>query len=117
MLTPNRAQDLVKGALQTKAPALYRALQQHGTLDLFIAELEQEMREFVAAQLDRVQARAAQNPHLDYWQTVQDLMAAQRGVEEQAIATYLEFPPEAHPPEEHLQAWWAPFASCACVRE
>jgi hypothetical protein len=51
MLTPNQAQTLVKGALQTKAPALYRELQQHGTLDLFIAELAQEMLEFVAAQL------------------------------------------------------------------
>src|SRR4051812_1663606 len=117
MLTPNRAQDLVKGALQTKAPALYRELQQHGNLDHFIAELAQEMIEFVAAQLDRVRARAAQNPHLDYWQVGQDQTAAQRSAEEEAITTYLEFPPETAPPQEHIQAWCAPFAPCACVRE
>jgi hypothetical protein len=74
------------------------------------------MWEFVAAQLDRVRARAAQNSPLDSLQAVQDLTAAQRSAEEQAIATYLEFPPETTPPDEHLQAWWAPFVCCACVR-
>jgi hypothetical protein len=48
---------------------------------------------------------------------VQDLTATQRSTEEQAIATYLEFPPETTPAEEHLQAWCEPFAPCACVRE
>jgi hypothetical protein len=116
MIPPHRAQTLVKGALQIKAPALYRALQQQGTLDLFLTELAQELREFAAAQVDRALARAAQNPHLDYGQAGQDLRAEQRAVEEQAIATYLEFPPEIALPHEHLQAWWAPFAPCACVR-
>jgi hypothetical protein len=87
MLTPNRAQTLLKGVLQTKAPALYRELQQHGSLDQFIAELAQEMVEFVAVHLDRVRWRAAQPPHLNDWQAVQDLTAAQRSAEEEAIAT------------------------------
>jgi hypothetical protein len=116
MLTPNQAQTLVKGTLQTKVPTLYRELQHHGTLDLFIAELAQEMGEFVAAQLDRVRSRTVQDLHLDDWQAVQDLTAAQRSVEEEAIATYLEFPPETTLPHEHLQAWCEPFAPCACVR-
>src|SRR4051794_2589123 len=105
MLTQKSTQDLVNVALQTKAPALYRELQQHGTLDQFIDELAHEMTEFVAAQLDRVQARAAQSPSLDTLQSAQDLAAEQRGAEGQAIATYLEFPPETIPREEHIQAW------------
>jgi hypothetical protein len=117
MLTPNRAQDLVKGALQTKAPVLYRELQQNGNLDQFVADLADEMREFVAAPLDRVRSRTAQTLHLDSLHAGQDLAAAQRNAEEQAIATYLEFPPETTPPEEHMQAWCEPFASCSCVRE
>ena len=117
MLTSNRARTLVKGALQTRAPALYRELQQHGSLDQFIAELAQEMLEFVAARVDRVRSRTMQHRHVDSWHAEQDLTAEQRNAEERAIVTYLEFPPETHPPDEHLQAWWAPFAACACVRE
>jgi hypothetical protein len=117
MLTPKRAQDLVKVALQTKAPALYRELQQQGTLDQFVDDLAHEMIEFVAAHIDRVRSRTAQPLPLDSLQAAQDLAAEQRSVEEQAIATYLEFPPETAPAHEHLQAWCAPFAPCAWVRE
>jgi len=116
MLTPKRAQALVKGALQTKAPTLYRELQRTGSLDEFVVDLAQEMVQFVVAQLDRALERTARNPHADYWQAVQDLTAAQSSAEEQAIATYLEFPPETSPAEEHIQTWCAAFAPCACVR-
>ena len=110
MLTPSRAQAMVKIALQTKAPVLYRELQQHGTLDQFIDDLAHELLEFVAAQMDRVLSQVARNPDIDYLHSVQDLTATLRSAEEQAIATYLEFPPETNLPEEHIEAWCTPFA-------
>jgi hypothetical protein len=108
MLPPNRAQAMVKVALQNKAPAMYQELQQSGNLEQFIADLAQEMMEFVAAQIDRVLSRVARNQDVDYLRSVQDLTSARISAEEQAIATYLEFPLETNELEEYIPPLWKP---------
>jgi hypothetical protein len=82
---------MIEGALQEKAPRMYRQLKMQGKLHQFLMNQDEAMMESYNPEMVILQAQKAGQEAKDGLKTIRDVNAALNRYTEEVLATWLEF--------------------------